>query len=72
MSRTVLIETVKLDEPALRQRLAALGEPGAWQVQPLGEGWLLRLDTDRGAEQLCGRLLACGWVRRLDFAASAG
>lgn len=71
MSRAVLIETIKLDEQVLRQRLVALGASGTWQLQPLERGWLLRLEAGAGVE-LCGRLLACGWVRRLDFAVSAG
>lgn len=68
MVREVLIETAHLDEHSLRQRLALLGEQG-WQLEASGRYWLLRLDEPREAARLCGKLLACRWVRRLDFSA---
>ena len=68
MLREVLIETAHLDEHALRQRLALLIEQG-WQLQACGRCWLLRLDEPREVARLYGKLLACRWVRRLDFSA---
>lgn len=71
MPRTVRIEPLNLDEQALRRHLAALGAPAAWQLQPVAGGWLLWLDESLDGARLCGALLGCGGVRRLDFAASA-
>lgn len=72
MLRAVLIETLDLDEPALRQRIAELSEPLCWSLQARGQSWLLWLDESQASERLCAALLACDWLRRLDFTASAG
>jgi hypothetical protein len=71
MFRTVLIETLNLDEPALRRQIAALAEPLDWRLEPLGRRWLLWLDDSQASERLCGALLGCGWLRRLDFASAS-
>ncbi|WP_394559242.1 hypothetical protein [Aquipseudomonas alcaligenes] len=70
MLHAVLIETLTLDESLVRQRLAALGESCAWRLEPRPAGWLLWLEESAAAERLCGALLGCGWVRRLNFAAA--
>lgn len=72
MLRAVLIETFEPDEQALRRRLAALGEPDEWRLESRGERYLLWLEASAASERLCAALLACGWLRRLDFAVSAG
>lgn len=71
MYRAVLIETLKLDEPALRRQIAVLAESLDWRLEPLDRRWLLWLDESQASERLCGALLGCGWLRRLDFAAGA-
>lgn len=72
MVHTLVIETVDLDEQALHQRLATLDGSVPWQLEPREGCWLLRLPSAACAERLCGQLLACAWLRRLDFAPSAG
>jgi len=71
MYRAVLIETLDLDEQALRRQIAGLGEAGDWRLEPLDRRWLLWLDDSKDSARLCGALLGCDWLRRLDFA-SAG
>ena len=70
MFRAVLIETLDLDEPALRRRIATLAAPPDWRLEPLEQRWRLWLD-DSQAERVCGALLGCGWLRRLEFAEPA-
>jgi hypothetical protein len=67
MFRAVLIETQVLEESSLRQRIEALGEAGAWRLEAQGEHWLLWLDESAASSGLCSALLACDWLRRLDF-----
>jgi DNA-binding transcriptional ArsR family regulator len=69
MLRAVLIETSSLDESTLSQHLTALGETGGWRLEAQGERWLLWLDESKASERLCAALLACNWLRRLDFVA---
>ena len=72
MVHTLVIETVDLDEQALRRSLTALDDSGHWQLDRWERRWRLSLPSATQAERLCGRLLACAWVRQLDFAPSAG
>ncbi|MDG9922658.1 MULTISPECIES: hypothetical protein [unclassified Pseudomonas] len=67
MFRAVLIETLLLDETTLQQRIEALAGAREWRLEAQGEGWLLWLDDSRDSARLCGALLACSWLRRLDF-----
>lgn len=71
MLHAVLIETRRLDEQTLRRQLAALCGGHGWRLQRFGQAgrrWLLWLsDGERGA-RLCGALLSCAWLRRLDCA----
>jgi hypothetical protein len=67
MFRAVLIETLSLDETTLQQRIAALAGALDWRLEAQGERWLLWLDDSRDSARLCGALLACSWLRRLDF-----
>ncbi|WP_137972289.1 hypothetical protein [Pseudomonas sp. F(2018)] len=69
MFRAVLIETLSLDETTVQQRIAALAGAREWRLEAQGEGWLLWLDDSRDSARLCGALLACNWLRRLDFVA---
>jgi hypothetical protein len=69
MFRAVLIETLSLDETTLQQRIAALAGARDWRLEAQGERWLLWLDDSRDSARLCGALLACSWLRRLDFVA---
>ncbi|WJN58187.1 hypothetical protein [Pseudomonas sp. SO81] len=69
MFRAVLIETLSLDETTLQQRIAALAGTRDWRLEAQGERWLLWLDDSRDSARLCGALLACTWLRRLDFVA---
>ena len=38
-----------------------------WRLEAQGERWLLWLDDSGDSARLCGALLACSWLRRLDF-----
>lgn len=67
MFRAVLIETLSLDETTLQQRIEALAGAREWRLEAQGERWLLWLDDSRDSARLCGALLACDWLRRLDF-----
>ena len=64
----VLLETQNLDEPTLRRRIAELAGPAQWRLQPLDRRWLLWLEEPCAGARLCGALLGCSWLRRLDFA----
>jgi hypothetical protein len=69
MFRAVLIETSIVDESTLRQRLTALAEAAEWRLEAQGERWLLWLN-ELASARLCAALLACDWLRRLDFVVS--
>lgn len=67
MFRAVLLETLSLDEATLQQRIEALAGAREWRLEPRGERWLLWLGESTDSARLCGALLACSWLRRLDF-----
>ena len=67
MFRAVLLETLSLDEATLQQRIEALAGAREWRLEAQGERWLLWLDDSGDSARLCGALLACSWLRRLDF-----
>lgn len=67
MFRAVLLETLSLDEATLLQRIEALAGAREWRLEAQGERWLLWLDDSGDSARLCGALLACSWLRRLDF-----
>lgn len=67
MFHAVLLETLSLDEATLQQRIEALAGAREWRLEAQGERWLLWLDDSGDSARLCGALLACSWLRRLDF-----
>ncbi|MEO4047798.1 hypothetical protein AAFN46_12000 [Pseudomonas sp. CAU 1711] len=71
MLHAVLIETQHPDEQTLRRHLVALAGGNGWRLQRLGSVercWLLWLNDAEGGARLCGALLNCAWLRRLDCA----